>query len=151
MTHINHINEPTQSFPPGAKAEKNHKTDAFESALIKALDGKEASEMESSSTIPLKEITAAGPTFKSHSEIVSGKTDRLLDMLDTYSSKLEDPAIPLKNIAPVLDQIHANAGSLKQEAQSLSDSDSALKQIADQTVATAQAEYLKFQRGDYSS
>ena len=72
-------------------------------------------------------------------------------MLDAYSSKLIDPNIPLKNIAPVVEEINNNADSLLKETQNLTDSDINLKQIATQTIVTAQTEYLKFQRGDYIS
>ena len=83
------------------------------------------------------------------SDIVSGKTNALLEMLDAYASKLDDPDVSLKNIAPVLEEINTEAGGLLKDTQLLADADAALKKIATQTIVAAQTEYLKFQRGDY--
>jgi hypothetical protein len=152
MTTINHINESGQTFGASqTKTEKSQGSDAFGNALSKALDNTEAPEMESSPASALQEIASMGLSIKSHSDIISTKTDDLLQMLDAYSSKLEDPNVSLKSIAPVLEQIRANAGNLEKEAKSLTDADTLIKQIATQTVLTAQTEYFKFQRGDYLS
>ncbi len=156
MTNINNIIESGQSFGASqVKTGMSQKTGAFENALNRALDAnldaKEAPEMEPSTAGGLKEIAALGPEMVSRSDIVSGKTGKLLDMLDAYSLKLEDPAVSLKTIAPVLEQIKADAGTLEQEAKTLTDADTSLKQIAEKTIITAQTEYLKFQRGDYLS
>lgn len=152
MTHINQINESGQIFGSGpAKTGNDQKTDAFENALTKAIDGKEAPEMETSQAGALKEIASIGPKIQTLSDIVFGKTDQLLSMLDTYSSKLEDPQVSLKSIAPVLEEIKNSAGNLELEARSLAEQDAPLKEIATQTVVAAQTEYLKFQRGDYLS
>ena len=85
------------------------------------------------------------------SDIVSGQTDKLLGMLDSYSSQLVDPDISLKSIAPIVEEINHNAGNLLKETKNLTDSDISLKEIANQTVIAAQTEYFKFQRGDYLS
>jgi CRISPR/Cas system CMR-associated protein Cmr5 small subunit len=72
-------------------------------------------------------------------------------MLDSYSSKLDDRNVSLKNIAPVLEKIKDHAGNLLKETERLTDADANLKKIATRTIITAQTEYLKFQRGDYLS
>ena len=152
MTKINQINETVQSFAAlDHKASKTQKTDAFENALSKALDRTEAPEMEQSPATTLREISFKDLNIVNSTDIVSGNTDKLLQMLDSYSLKLEDPNISLKSIAKDLEEIKDNAGSLLKETQRLTDSDAKLKQIATQTIVTAQTEYLKFQRGDYLS
>ena len=152
MTNIDNINESGPSFGPSqAKGGKNQTTDVFHDALSKALETKKTTGVEPSSTSALKEISAIGPAIMSPSDIVLGKTDKLLGLLDAYSSKLEDPNISLKSIAPDLEQINANATTLEKDALTLTEKESSLKQIATQTIVTAQTEYLKFQRGDYSS
>ena len=152
MTNINPINEPDQSFAAfNPKISKSKATHAFENALNKALDKTEAPEMEHTPTNALSEIASKDMDIINSSVIVSGKTDKLLEMLDSYSSKLEDPNISLKSIAPILEEIKDNAGSLLQETQNLTDADTTLKKIATQTIVFAQTEYVKFQRGDYLS
>ena len=152
MTDINPINKPTQSrVASNTKVSKSKKTDAFENVLSKALDKTEAPEMEQTPTNALREISSIGLNIINSSDIVSGRTDKLLQMLDAYSSQLEDPTVSLKNIAPVLEEIKKNAGSLLKETQSLTDADANLKKIATQAIVFAQTEYVKFQRGDYLS
>ena len=75
----------------------------------------------------------------------------LLGLLDDYSSKLENPGVSLKNIAPVLEKINQNADSLLKESMSLGSGNQELKNIATQTVIAARSEYVRFQRGDYLS
>ncbi len=152
MTDINQINESAQSFSASnPKVSKTDKKDAFEDALSKAFDKTGATEMEHSPTNALREIASKDLNLDSFSDIVTGKTDKLLEMLDLYSSKLEDPNISLKSIAPVLEEIKKNAGNLLKDTQGLTNADENLKKIATQTIVTAQTEYFKFQRGDYFS
>ena len=162
MNKIDQINEAAQSLPGlSTNGTKNKKTDAFENALSKALYPaktdkieslrSESSKIEQTSTGALNEIISKNLNIINSSDIVSGQTDKLLGLLDAYSSQLVDPNISLKNIAPVVEEINNNAGSLLKETQNLTDSDINLKHIATHTIVTAQTEYLKFHRGDYIS
>ncbi len=152
MTDINQIHESSQSLAASnTKVPKNKRADAFESALSKALDKTEAPEMEVMPTNALREIASIDLNIMNSSDIVSGKTDKLLKLLDTYSLKLENPNISLKNIAKILEEIKENAGNLLKETERLTAADTNLKNIATQTIVTAQTEYIKFQRGDYLS
>ncbi|OGR13279.1 MAG: hypothetical protein A2277_03650 [Desulfobacterales bacterium RIFOXYA12_FULL_46_15] len=150
MANINPINETIPVFgTSNAKAAKTEEIDSFGIALSKALDKTQEPETGGTSAKALTEIGSKELNIITTSDIVSGKTNKLLALLDSYSSKLVDPAVSLKSIAPVLEEINANAGNLMKETQFLTDADSALKKIATQTAVTAQTEYLKFQRGDY--
>ncbi len=150
MTDINQAIGPYQSFEVNnAKISKSNKADAFENALSSALDKTEAPEMDAAPTNELREIVPKNLNILNPSDIVSGGTDKLLAMLDAYSSKLENPNVSLKSIAPVLEEINNNAGSLLKETLNLKADDARLKKIATQTIVAAQTEYVKFQRGDY--
>ncbi len=150
MTNINPINDTPPAFgAPTARPLKTGEPDSFGIALGKALDKKLEPEIEGTKSQSLMEIGSKALNIISTSDIVSGKTDKLLEMLDSYSSKLVDPAVSLKSIAPVLEEINDKAAGLLKETQFLTDADTALKKIATQTIVTAQTEYLKFQRGDY--
>lgn len=152
MTNINQINDSGLPLTAqSAKAQKNDKTDAFENVLNKAFDKTQANKMTPTSVNALSEIASSGLNMIHSSDIVSGKTDKLLDMLDAYSLQLQNPEVSLRNIEPALEQIKINAGTLLKETQNLTSADENLKKIATQTVVTAQTEYLKFQRGDYIS
>ncbi|RLC25130.1 MAG: hypothetical protein DRH93_02750 [Deltaproteobacteria bacterium] len=152
MTDINQINESTQSFAASnTKAQRSKERNAFENEFSKALDKTEAPQMDAMPTNALREIASIDLNIMNSSDIVSGRTDKLLSMLDSYSLKLQDPNISLKSIAPALEEIKDTAGSLLKETEHLTDADTNLKMIATHTIVTAETEYLKFQRGDYLS
>ena len=154
MVNIHQINELTQSFQgPQAKGAKPEGSDAFKNALSQALEETESPDMQTSAaTAGLGEITSTQAIqIQQPADIVSGSTDKLLGLLDTYASQLENPGVPLKQIAPVLEQINENAGNLLKQTQALGNADADLKDIATQTAMAARTEYVKFQRGDYLS
>ena len=155
MVNIHQINELTQALGGASASEsKTEKTGVFENTLTQALGQtkeQNTSEMGVTMATALGEITSPGLQIQDQSSIVSGKTDMLLGLLDTYSSKLENPGVSLKNIAPVLEKINENADNLLKESMSLDSEDQALKNIATQTVIAARTEYARFQRGDYLS
>lgn len=152
MTNINQINESAQSLTTAkTRAANPERTDGFGNALSKAFDKVQKEDMDPVSSNALGEISSVRPSLINPSDIVSGKTDKLLSMLETYSNQLQDPEMSLKNIVPVLEEIQAQAGTLIEEAQNLTEQDGTLKKIAAQTAVTAQTEYIKFQRGDYAS
>ncbi|MCG8637125.1 MAG: hypothetical protein MI863_25045 [Desulfobacterales bacterium] len=150
MVNINQINELTQSMggQAQAKPKAGDGTRAFDSVLSNALEKTDPAEGETKSAA-LGEIAAPGFELEDPSSLVTGKTDKLLGLLDSYASQLENPGVSLKSIAPMLEEINANAGSLLDETRFLGEEDSGLKDIATQTVVAARTEYEKFQRGDY--
>ncbi len=165
MVDIKQINELAQSLGRStANPSKTEKTGGFENALTQALDQAGQSHieqttqtdetepgMETTKAASLEEIPSIGLRIQDQSSIVSGKTDMLLGLLDSYSNKLENPGISLKSIAPILEQINQKADSLLKESVSLGPENQDLKNIATQTVIAAQTEYQRFQRGDYVS
>lgn len=152
MANINNINESAQSFAQAtARESKNKSAPSFENILNSAVDKKQVSHMEGGMISGLNEIESPAPEIKAPAAVVSGETDSLIKLLESYSSQLDNPDISLKKIAPVLEDIKNNAGKLLLETGRLTDADASLRKLATQTVVTAQTEYLKFQRGDYLS
>lgn len=150
MAIISPIHESGAVFSASTvKSFRSEDGDSFETALNKAIDKPQGTGSTGSDTQPLNEISSREIHITQTSDTVSGKTVELLDMLDAYSEKLNDPAVSLKQLAPDLKAIHDNAGRLLKETRFLSDSDADLKTIATRTIVAAQTEYLKFQRGDY--
>ena len=152
MNKIDQIHETAQSLiNSNIKGTKEKHTKAFENELSKALDKTKTEGPNMEPATALHEIISKDLNIINSSDIVSGQTNQLLDMLDAYTNKLIDPKVSLKSIAPVLEEISNNAESLLKETQNLTDSDMNLRQIARKTIIAAQTEYLKFQRGDYNS
>lgn len=150
MVNINQVNELAQSVGGHAqvKQKSGESADTFGSVLSSALEKTEAAE-EDTQTIGLEEINSPGFELEPFASVVTGKTDKLLGMLETYAGQLENPDVSLRNIEPVLKDINTEAEALLEDTRFLGEEDSGLKDIATQTVVTARTEYFKFQRGDY--
>jgi hypothetical protein len=76
------------------------------------------------------------------------RIENLIGLLDQYRHKLEDPAITLKNIGPIIQEIDQETENLTPALDSLPE-DEELKKILNQTLVTASLEVTKFYRGDY--
>ncbi|MCB2186617.1 MAG: hypothetical protein KQJ78_09385 [Deltaproteobacteria bacterium] len=76
------------------------------------------------------------------------RTERLLDTLEEYSQALGDQRRTLKEVSPLLTRLQEEARELASRRDDLAEDDQ-LKEIVDLVLATAQAEDIKFQRGDY--
>lgn len=152
MANVNQINETAKPLTgPVKNTAKTAQGDrAFNALLNTAMEKADDSE-GTAQVAGLQELDAPGFNLKTPSDIVTGKTDQLLERLDSYAAQLGDPDISLKSIAPVLEQMNAEAKSLIEETRYLAAQDDGLKNIATQTAAVAQTEYIRFQRGDYLS
>ena len=143
---INKINQPTNFLIDKIQNPNCKNNDLFKHTLDKILDEQGASKMQT--TASLKEISLARFTMKPVSSIEE-KTDKLIHMLDYYSTQLQSPEISLKKIEPVLEEIKNSAKTLLEETKSAPDANDELKEIAMECAITANNEYVKFQRGDY--
>ena len=135
------------------KKQPGNKADLFENTLYKAIGANnptdKAKGLKMNAASGLQEIPSNNFNLIKSSDLVSGQTDKLLGMLDSYLSQLGDPEISLKSISYAAEEMNTNAKNLLKETQKLQVSDNSLKQVATHTIVTAQTEYFKFHRGDY--
>jgi hypothetical protein len=68
--------------------------------------------------------------------------------MERYGQALGDPNRTLKEVEPLAVELEAQAQSLA-EALQAGEVDPSLKELAQQALARAQVEALKFRRGDY--
>ncbi|WDP89601.1 MAG: hypothetical protein HUN04_07655 [Desulfobacter sp.] len=152
MINIHNINEIAQAL--GGQSQTRQKSgeaaDAFDAVLNSALNKTDSAE-NATAADGLEEIAAPGFNLEPVSSIVTGKTDKLIGMLESYAGQLENPGVSLRQMEPVLEEINAKADALLEKTKLLGEADSGLKDIATQTAVTARTEYMKFQRGDYLS
>ena len=148
MVNINQINETSQALGGlNKKSPKEQATEEFKNALNQAMD----SQTKAGKAEQLGEIASSRPIMAGSPAVVTGEAEKLLDMLENYTSQLESPGTSLKQIATMVDKMTAQAEALLSETKNLGSNHLELKKIATQTVITAQTESLKFQRGDYLS
>lgn len=152
MANVNHINETAQPVtgPAKNKPRTAEGSSAFDTVLSNALEKSDGSDGTAGVT-ELQELAAPRLEPRSPSDSVSGKTDALLGLMDTYAAQLGDHRVSLKSIAPVLEKMNEEARELMKETRFLPSDQGALKEIATRTAVTAQTEYVRFQRGDYLS
>jgi hypothetical protein len=76
------------------------------------------------------------------------RAGRTLDLLDAYAQSLADPGQPLKKVAGLLESLEDEARGLGQLLERMDPQDG-LYGLLQEVAATAQAETLRFNRGDY--
>jgi len=149
---IHQVNSTFANLAEGIKndVKRNTTNGAFQQVLGNALGTTGAPAMPPPSATSLEEV----PSTRCDVRIdpppsIQNMTDELLDMLDLYSSQLEDPTASLKSLEPILNRIKTSAGKLLEQTERSPDTDAELKEIAFQSAMMANNEYIKFQRGDY--
>lgn len=95
----------------------------------------------------------SGIPFSSHfslknEDTVIERTEKLLDTLDDYREKLQDPEASLEDIHPLVRDMELQKGDLTSALDSLPDGDG-LKDILKEAMITSSLEVAKFNRGDY--
>ena len=79
-----------------------------------------------------------------------GRAERLLNILDDYSSKIADPRYTLKEIHELIVGMETEKASLLPLMESLPEGDGA-RDLLNRILVTASVEAIKFNRGDYLS
>jgi hypothetical protein len=77
-----------------------------------------------------------------------GHAERLLNILDDYSSKIADPRYTLKEIHELVVGMETGKASLLPLMESLPEGDGA-RDLLNRILVTASVEAIKFNRGDY--
>jgi hypothetical protein len=95
---------------------------------------------------PLSSIPGAGDVSPQKFTALS-VTGQALEMLQSYARALEDSALGLRDLAPMVDEMDALCTAVKEAGSFLSDSDP-LKGIMDDVQATMKGELMRFRRGD---
>jgi len=75
--------------------------------------------------------------------------DRILNLLDDYSTELVNPAKSLKDIEPLVKRIQKEMDSIKIETGDKTTDDKELEGLIRDLVVTANVAVSKFHRGDY--
>ena len=150
MTKVTFI--PETQMPQPAPKPAGSTSDGFQNALNQAIQHQTRSNDNSGIITPLREICPLNfrnePDTGSETSLLS-KTDKLLELLDQYSSRINDPQQTLKDIEPLMNAIRDQSDELVKESDSGLNDDSQLREIARQCVLTATIECYKFNRGDY--
>ena len=77
------------------------------------------------------------------------QTEKLLDTLDNYREKLENPEVSLEDIKPLVSEMEMEKEGLTTALNSLPDGDG-LKDVLNEAMITSSLEAAKFNRGDYT-
>lgn len=150
MTEINNING-NAIVQKGQRQSQSPGT-GFQNSLEIALAGRTTANAQSAQTAALSEPSATShidPAAAPSADEIVCQADHLLGLLESYASGLETPGATLKDLAPLVDRIRDGAQQLMDSAERSTSAKSELKAIASQAALTANAEYVKFQRGDY--
>ncbi|MCP4673663.1 MAG: hypothetical protein GY857_20440 [Desulfobacula sp.] len=78
------------------------------------------------------------------------KLESSINLLESYAKMLQDPDKTLKQAWSTLEQLTSGTKTLEQEFKDHNFSNSELKSILTQLLATVEVENIKFARGDYT-
>lgn len=79
---------------------------------------------------------------------VLDRIERVLDGLETYTTRLAETSVPASELEPLVAQLEAQNAELTAELQSLPDGDP-LKDLLNRVLVTSVVEVEKFRRGDF--
>ena len=88
----------------------------------------------------------SSPSFNENPIIA--RTEKLLDTLDNYREKLQNPEVGLEDIYPLVSEMETKKEGLTSALNSLPDGDG-LKDILNEAMITSSLEVARFNRGDY--
>ncbi len=77
------------------------------------------------------------------------QAERLIDLLADYKAKLEDPAVSLREIEPIMGRLDTMGRELVPKADALP-ANHALKEVLAQTLVTVTLELQRFNSGEYN-
>ena len=80
---------------------------------------------------------------------VMAQSEKILDLLDSYSGALADPTKSLKDIRPLVDSIEREVGSIESVNKNQIVDDKTLDKIVKDVAVTAKVAMYKFHRGDF--
>jgi hypothetical protein len=150
MNKIIGINGP----PPASGQQKMEKPNngLFQQNLEAARAGRLPSGTEATSgPAPLGEVRpTVFPAITTVSTGIANRTESLLDLMENYTQKIQDPKKSLKEIEPLIDSIQKEASQLARETDKHLPEDRTLKNIVNEFAVAANVEYVKFYRGDYN-
>ena len=97
--------------------------------------------------VPPAGVLAGFIPYADRKELV-GRADQLLNLLESYQRKLENPRLPTKEAYTSMKAIEDQADELTPYIESLPEDDE-FRDFLNRLVITASVEALKFRRGDY--
>ena len=123
---------------------------AFSASLQNALSRQATNNtgVEQTSTLVEPQSTIISQPDTSSTDVV-GRTDRLLGLLESYATGLENPEATLKELAPIVAQMKEEANQLMASTGVQAAGGDDVNGVAAKAALTANVEFIKFQRGDY--
>ncbi len=144
-----------QEIPGVAQTQKTHKqhdtpAGGFDQLLEKAMNPQSGQTPATSALPPLQSLSSLSfvvPTAAERTQTVKG-IDELLNVIESYQTKMADPKVSLKEIYPLVQQMEKKTAELVPASEALPDGDK-LKEILNGVLVASTVEVIKFNRGDY--
>ena len=123
----------------------------FKTVLKETLKGHKQAEQPAvcSGIQPSLYNMSVSPAVLDRPDIALQKTEDLIGLLDQFRNQLANPAVTLKEIEPLVDEMERNQLRLKGVAESLA-KEKGLKLIVDEVLVVTAKEILRFRGGEYS-
>jgi len=125
-------------------------TGQFGALLEKAMTPQNGQASATSAPPPIQNLSSLSfvvPTAVDRSQTVN-QIDELLNVVESYRTKMADPTVSLKAIYPLVEQMEKKTAELAPAVEALPEGDK-LKEILNRVLVTSTVEIIKFNRGDY--
>ena len=132
-----------------APARRNIASD-FSDALLTAqrkISPKAAPQIGLPSTMQIP-VISLNPVEQLGERSLASQIDDLLNLMEEYQGKMENPTISLKQIQPLIEKMDSETGRLLPILETLPET-SEMKDILNRALVASSVEVIKFNRGDY--
>ena len=138
------------------QAYRGNQASKSDDSFNKALSEKSATSSSASSTSSetssasgLMETSVVAGILAAQTSGPEIRVEQALSALDKYAEGLGDPKASMEDLAPLVDNLKAEAENMKGLSQELPEGHD-LKGLADEVAILASVEAIKFDRGDFS-
>ena len=93
-------------------------------------------------------VISLSPVDSSAEKKLISEVDDFLNLMEEYQNKMEDPAVSLKQIQPLVEKMGTETERLRSTLETLPEA-STMKDILNRALVASSVEVIKFNRGDY--
>ena len=133
-------------FVPDKQAQnKASKPDGSFGNILDQVQKSQTSQVNESAPLAVPMPIQPGPDYQA---MATQQADKLLGLLEEYSSALENPGTTLKSMDSMVEQMELEANVAKRVLSHV-DANQGVGKIVNQAAVYASVEAIKFRRGDY--
>jgi hypothetical protein len=140
----------TDAVTPGKASHVQRTTSTHFKEILQDAQSKSLANASRGITLPPLHIpiVSMNPVNPIGEKQLVAEVENLLNLMEEYQNKMENPSIPLKHVQPLIEKMGSETGRLLPILDALPEA-SAMKDILNRALVASSVEVIKFNRGDY--